>query len=137
MFDDGPEMLQVVCGNAGTVLGQVDDYELVELPDEQAAVVTTSYEGSKRVWLVMQSGDNSLALEEITGTIARAAGVEASTNLDGVDLDFAKGATEPLNIGIASPGNLIGTVSSDGVDLSQLVDRARAVRASEPLSDEE
>ncbi len=137
VVEGGPEMLHVVCGNAGTILGQVDNYDLTQLPDLQAAVVTTSVEGSRRIWLVMKNEDNSLALEEITGTIARAAGREAGADVEGLDLDFGKGATGQLTANVMSSGNSVEASSTDGaVDFSQLVERARTIRASDASDNE-
>ncbi len=125
-------MLQIVCGNAGAVLGQVEDYELTQLPALNAAVVVTTIEGSRRVWLVMDNGEKSLALEEITGTIARAAGRGAGSDIDGLDLNLGKGANGQITAAIMSSRNQAEKNVQGSVDLAQLVERARDVRKSEP-----
>lgn len=120
--------LVVACGQGGVSLGPVDAYELIRLPALRAAVVVTSFDRSRRVWLITSEGGRELGLEEITGTIARAAGRGASLRLDGLELDFGDGATGQLTAGIMSVRAEGGGASSK-IDLTKLVARMRAVRA--------
>lgn len=128
----GPRVLQVVCAKAGTVLGRVDAYQMSPLPALKAAVVVASLDRSRRVWLVTSEGERSLGVEEITGTIARAAGRGASTRLDGLELGFGDGATGQLTAGIMSVRDRKRGGAAGQVDLGQLVARMRAIRASSP-----
>ena len=115
--------LQIACGTAAVMLGRTDSHELIQLPSLNAAVALTVRQGTRRAWLVMKDPDGSLALEEITGTLARIGGRGARRDIDGMDIIF-----EDLNT-----GRLTALVRSQGrndvtLDLAGMVGRSRAAR---------
>lgn len=132
-------VLHVVCGRAGTMLGPVDAFEMVDLPALRSAVVVSTLHGSKRVWLVMQEGDRVLAVEEITGTVARSMGRGPHRRIDDLDLDLGRGAagllTASLKPGTQRPGGASAPTRAD-IDLAGLVARARQVRGADAVTAE-
>lgn len=135
--EGGAEVLQIVCGNAAAVLGQVDDYELVDLPALDAAIVVTTLNQSRRVWLAMPDGDKALILEELTGTMARAAGRGATANIEGIDLNLDQIAAGQLAASVVSQQSGIASEAVQGsdavanVDFAKLVARARATHGED------
>lgn len=121
--EGGEAYLRVACGGKGVILGQVDDYQLVQLPSLGSTVALTTLEGSRRAWLIMKDDKGDLALEEITGTIARLAGRGARRDIDGLELDFSQINTGQLTAAIRSPNG-----GAAGLDLAAMVERSRAVR---------
>lgn len=123
--------LTVACGQAGLSLGQVDAFELIQLPALRAAVVVTSFDRARRVWLVTIEGDRELGLEELTGTIARAAGRGTSMRLDGLEFDVGPGATGRLTASVMSVRNRTdGGGASSEIDLAAMVSRMRSIRSA-------
>ena len=121
--EGGEAYLQVVCGTRGVILGQVDAHELIQVPSLRAAVAVTTLGGTKRAWLIMVNDDESVALEEITGTIARLGGRGARRDITGLDIEI-----EGLNTGQLTA--LVRRQSGDAVslDIAAMVARSREVR---------
>lgn len=131
--------LHVVCGQAGTMLGPVDGFEIADLPALRSAVVVTTLYGSKRAWLLMQEDERLLAVEEITGTIARAMGRGPQRKIDDLDLDLGRGAagllTAALKQGVQRPEGSSAPVTTE-IDLAALVARSRQVRGADSVTGE-
>jgi hypothetical protein len=129
--------LHVVCGQAGTTLGPVDGFEIADLPALRSAVVVTTLHGSKRAWLLMQEDERLLAVEEITGTIARAMGRGPQRKIDDLDLDLGRGAagllTAALKPGAQRPEGSSAPSRAD-IDLAGLVARSRQVRGADAVA---
>lgn len=123
--EGGAAYLQVACGQAGVILGQVDSHELVLLPSLDAAVAVTELAGTRRAWLIMHEDGSSIALEEITGAIARLAGRGASRNMRGLVIDFGDLNTGLLTASVNAQGQVPVTL-----DLASLIERSRALRGS-------
>ena len=123
--EDVEPNLQIACGTAGLMLGRTDTHELIQLPSLDAAVVLTTRRNMRRAWLVMKDADGSLALEEITGTIARLGGRGARRDIDGLEIGF-----EDLNTGRLTA--MVRSQGRDGVtlDIAGLVERSRASRGN-------
>lgn len=127
--------LYVACGKYAVTLGSVDSYELVQLPGLRSAMVVTTLEGSQRAFLVIEDGAEGVALEEITGTIARAAGRGAKSDISGIQLDLGSAATGLMSAVSSSTGAT--GVDSVTIDLPALVGRSRAVRGkAQPKGDQ-
>ena len=127
--DDRP-MLHVSCGEAGAVLGAADDHRLYGLPALKAAVIVTVFNGERRVWLVMDGDDGTLAVEELSGTIARAAGRGASGRLDDLEFGFGSDAPGRQNAAVMSFRNRGEGGGAGEIDIGQLIARAREVRGA-------
>jgi len=134
--DDVARLLLIDCGGAAAMLGQADAVDIENLPDLASAVVVASLGGTRRAWLVMREGERSLTVEEITGTIARAAGRGASARLDRLQLGYPGGEDGQTRRNVMSV-RLPGAQPMQGeVDLARLVERSRAVRAAAPTTDQ-
>ena len=84
---------------------------------------------SRRIWLAVADDAKSLIREEITGTIAHAAGRGASGNVDGLELNFAEDRMGHAAATIEGASNSVAGGAAEEVDVSQLVERARSIRA--------
>ena len=123
--EGGEAFLQVTCGTSGVILGRVDDHELVQIPSLDAAVAVTELAGTRRAWLIMHDNGSGIALEEITGTIARLAGRGASRDIKGLVIDFGDLNTGLLTAAVRAQGQVPVTL-----DLASLIERSRALRGS-------
>ena len=119
--EGGKPYLLVSCRGRAVALGRVDSYELVQLPALKSTVAVTQSEGMRRAWLIMDNGEDNLALEEITGTIARLAGRPGKRNLEGIEVDFADINRGQLTAAIRRSGG-----ESAALDLGAMVARSRA-----------
>lgn len=122
--------LFVACGPYGVTLGSVDDYEIIQLPALEAALVITTLDEARRVWLVTKNGESDPSLEEITGTIEFRAGRGVGSGIEGVDLDFGAAAAGLLTATTKSQGAVNG--KSVTVNLFQMVQRSRDLRNAVP-----
>jgi len=126
---DGAPLLRIQCESASVFLGEADAFDLETLPALRSVVGVTSFGGMRRAWLVMSDGERSLHAEEITGTIARSIGRRASARLDNLQLGYPSTAERPgsATMSVRVPGE---NGARAEIDLGQLVERSRAVRAS-------
>ena len=123
----GKSFLQIVCAEKVVILGQADSYELIELPSLDAAVTISTFQGSQRAWLIIKEIDG-LALEEITGTIARLGGRGAQRDLDGLTVEFGELNLGQVNASVRSQGR-----NAVALDFTGMVARSRSARASAAL----
>lgn len=122
---EGPQ-LYIVCGKYAVTLGSVDSYEFTQVPALRSAVIVTTLEGSRRAFLVIEHGEEGVALEEITGAIARKAGRGARSDIDGIQLNLRSAPTGLMAAAVRSAD--ANGADSVTIDLSALVERSRAVR---------
>lgn len=113
----------ISCAGSAALLGRFDSYDFVRLPSLRAGVVVVTLDGSRRVWLAMKEDGQTLAVEEITGTIERLTGRGVGAGLDGVNIDFGPQSAGRLTASINASGN-----GPTALDLAELVGRSRAMR---------
>lgn len=118
--------LYIACGKYAVTLGSVDSYEFTQVPALRSAVVVTTLEGSRRVFLVIEHGEEGVALEEITGAIARKAGRGARSDIEDIQLNLGSAPTGLMAAAVRSPE--ANDAASVTIDLATLVERARAVK---------
>lgn len=123
--EDGPNYLQVTCGQMAVMLGRVESYEFTPLPALDAGIVVIEFGGVRRAWLITHDGGSDIALEEITGTIASLVGRGERRDITGLELDFGEPIRGRTTAVIRSKG-----AGSASLDVSGLVKRSRALRTN-------
>jgi hypothetical protein len=131
---DGSEVLQLACGGTGFLLGPASEYTVHPVPLAGATVVDQRYEDDRRVWLVTTGDDGQPHLEEISGSIAWAAGRRGSSDLTDIALDLAELETSGV-IRLTSTAEGLAGVAA--VDVAALASRAREARSTDVASDEQ
>ena len=120
--EGGEPYLRVSCGRMAVALGRVESYQLVQLPSLRSALVVTRSTGMRRAWLVMDNGDEGIALEEITGTITKLSGRGGQRDLSDLTLEYDDINRGQLTAAIRRPNGELASL-----DLGAMVTRSREV----------
>ncbi len=119
--------LVATCGKQSFPLGPIDSFRVVDLPHLGSSLVVTSKDGERRIWLLIGLDAGVFVREDISGVVARSAGRGASRNLKGLEIEIdGKGAEGELRA-LVGAGARSGSSGQGGVDLRDIVARARAV----------
>ena len=119
----GAAILYVLCDGAATGLGRVESYELINLPDLNAAIAVTTFDGTERTWMLIR-GDAGPVLEEITGSIARIADAGKKAGIENLNSDPASSLAQSAKPVIGSPSDTGALFSAE---VAALVARSRSI----------
>lgn len=124
----GAPILYVLCDGAATGLGRVESYELTNLPDLNAAIAVTTFDGTERTWMLIR-GDEGPVLEEITGSMARIADTKTQVSVENLNLDPVSSRAQSAKPATGSPSD---TSAAFSAEVAALVARSRSIsRAAE------
>lgn len=130
----GPSTLLASCSGAGVVLGEADSYRVHYNPASGALVVSIERGERTRIMLLQRDADGQLAIEDITGDLAVAAGRGPTSGLRGASIDFAgfarDGVIAVADEGQASEARVNLPQAGRPFSLTDHNDRRRAVAAA-------
>lgn len=131
--------VRAFCWGTGLVLGEAENFRSFTNPALEATLVELDWNGTKRVLLLRPDAEGRPLLEDLSGTLAAAAGRASWSGLDGLSLDYGAFA-QVGTIGVApasegSPARAQATRSAAStetaaINIGQLIREDEARQAS-------
>lgn len=116
------------CRGQGLILGRADSFRVIENRQLEAMVIDLVRDGERRVLMISFPDDEPL-LEDITGTLAKAAGRGPMSSIEGVEIELG-GFEQDSRIAVRSPPEAgRGIARTSEVDLGQGLATEAARRA--------
>ena len=130
----GPQMLEAHCGTQALLLGSADTYSVAANPDLDATVVDMGAGAGRRILLLRMRDDGGPVVEDITTTIALAAGKGRISPIDDVAVDLDAFAGEgKLSVEAQPAGEAEGAVpQTQTIDVGDQVALEQASEAAVP-----
>lgn len=128
------QTLTAVCGTQGIVLGRADSYQVQTNEVLPATLVDLTWNGNRRI-LMVSYPDGQPLLEDLSGTLALAAGRGPMSDLKGLDMDLSTFAQDGAVGVLPAADDGVSSDKSATVSLGAQIEaeqaRASAVAAQE------